>query len=217
MKKPFQDIHVLNLPDAFRKDKNSNNYKLLEIEKLSADELRKNLNAVDEILDFEKATGKTLDYYGERVGQPRGSATDAQYLMMIKGKIMLNRVNGSYGSISEALCFMLDCKPDEINIEDDSDPRTVNVNKVPLNTIVKSGMSVNQMLALVQRLLPVNVILKQFLFDGTFEFSGGYDDTAVDGATKGFTGEYGKTMHDDAIGGYLGAANSSDNEAVLPI
>ncbi len=212
MNKPFQDIHVQNLPDAFRKDKDSNNYKLLEIEKLSADELRKNLNAVDEILDFEKATGKTLDYYGERVGQPRGSATDPQYLMMIKGKIMLNRVNGSYGSISEALCFMLNCKPEDINIEDDSEPRTVNV-EIPFDAFIKSGMTNNQAIALVERLLPVNIIIKNFSIEGTFEF-GDYNDYDEN---KGFAADYGHTINDNEIGGYLGDAEIVTNEIILPI
>ena len=36
----WKDVHVENLPDCYRKDTDSNNYKILEIEKRTVNEFR---------------------------------------------------------------------------------------------------------------------------------------------------------------------------------
>ena len=87
-----------NLPDVFCKSKESNNFKLLELERLTLEEYRKTLQELFDMIKLENATGKTLDLYGETVGQARGRATDEQYILMIKAKLMQNLSNGSYQS-----------------------------------------------------------------------------------------------------------------------
>ena len=107
-----------NLPDAYVKKPTSNNYKILEIERREAEILRESLYSIESILDISKATGKTLDLYGERVGQRRGLATDDQYRVLILARIMRNLSNGSYNSVIKCLSLMFNCDPSEIHIED---------------------------------------------------------------------------------------------------
>ena len=85
--------HAKNLPDAYRKDKDSNNYKILEVERDAVSQLNAMLNQIYEITDLENATGKTLDLYGEKIGQDRGKATDEQYRVLIRAKAVRNLVN----------------------------------------------------------------------------------------------------------------------------
>ena len=103
-----------NLPDAYDKKPTSNNYKILEIERLEAETLREGLYNIESILDISKATGKTLDYYGERIGQKRGLATDDQYRVLILAKIMRHLSNGRYNSVVECLSKTFNCELDEI-------------------------------------------------------------------------------------------------------
>ena len=117
-----KDNHVKNLPDVFCKSKESNNFKLLELERLTLEEYRKTLQELFDMIKLENATGKTLDLYGETVGQARGRATDEQYILMIKAKLMQNLSNGSYPSVLNSLCVTFDCKPSQIYIEESQEP-----------------------------------------------------------------------------------------------
>ena len=94
-----KDNYAKNLPDAFAKNPESNNYKILEIEHTAQVDMLKTLHEIYECLNLEKATGKTLDRYGDRVGQIRGAATDEQYRTMIKARMLRNLTNGSYKSV----------------------------------------------------------------------------------------------------------------------
>ena len=62
-----RENYAKNLPDAYAKAEGSNNAKLLKIEKDAVDLLREAIAAISESLDLDKATGKTLDLYGEMV------------------------------------------------------------------------------------------------------------------------------------------------------
>lgn len=204
--KSFQDEHVLNLPDAYRKDSESNNYKILQVERTAVNELRKALRDIEHILDLDNATGITLDLYGEREGQARGQATDAQYLLMIKSKIMQNTSNGSYTSIINSLCHALNCKPSDICIEE-TDDCGVRITELPLDVVLNSGLTAQQAVALIKRLLPVGVKAESIDFEGTFEF-GEYGEESE---TAGFSDESG------TVGGYFGYTAGEEDEIVLPI
>ena len=69
---------VRKLPDVYRKDPKSNNYKLLQLSAEALEELREAAALTEESQDIRTAIGKTLDLHGEKVGQPRGSADDAR-------------------------------------------------------------------------------------------------------------------------------------------
>ena len=217
MMKEFQRDHVKNLPDVYRKDKDSNNFKILEVERFAVNELRQTLSEIEFILDFNNARGKTLDMWGKRLGQARGVATDEKYLLMIKARIARNISSGSYPDIINAVCLTLDCDPSEVVIVEDTEPCTVKIVALPLETVNRAGLSTSQLIAIVKSLLPSGVKLSTFTFDGTFELAHSYEDMTVDGSTKGLTDTYENMENPDAIGGYLGVTNSDERDEVLPI
>lgn len=207
--KLYQENHINNLPDCYNKEKTSNNYKILELSDYNVTKLRRTLKDIENSLNLNNAKGKTLDYYGELVGQSRGLATDEQYILLIKTKIMRNLVNGSNKSITDALCAILNCDKSQIYIKETDNPCEVTLD-VPLTTIINAELSVKQFNQLVKSLMPVGVgISADTNYEGTFEFSASeneYDETA------GFCDVEGGT-----IGGYLGALGTSTDETVLPI
>lgn len=192
--------HVKNLPDSFCKSTESNNYKLLELERLTLEDYRKTLQELFDVIKLENAGGKVLDMYGETVGQLRGKATDEQYILMIKAKLMQNLSNGSYPSILNALCTTFDCKPEDVYIEESDMPCTVNVVRLPLEAVVKADISPENTTKLIKSLLPVGVNLQSYLYEGTFSFS---DVDNEYNPNEGFCDTEGGT-----IGGYLGIAGS---------
>ena len=210
MQAEFNENLVKNLPDAFKKTTDSNNFKILEIERRTLADIRADLQEIDNILDINNAKGKTLDLYGERVGQARGVADDAKYILMIKAKIMRNLSNGSYPSIVNALCETFSCEPSQVYITDGDEPFTVNVVTLPLEVINKAGLTTSQTLALVKTMLPIGTVLTSFLFDGTFEFAANENEYDEE---KGFA----ISESDQSIGGYLGATNSDITDNILPI
>lgn len=200
--------HVKNLPDAYKKTTDSNNFKILEIERIACQDLRSGLQEVSNILDINNATGKTLDYYGERVGQARGVANDVKYLLMIKAKIMRNISNGSYQSIADALCMTFGCEPSQILIVEGEEPCSVKIVTLPLEIINSAGLTISQTLALVQSMLPVGTNVSSFLFEGSFEF--GTAENEYD-EEKGFADDAG------VIGGFFGATGADITDEILPI
>ena len=205
----FNENLVKNLPDAYRKTPNSNNYKILEIERRTVNEIREDLRQVANILDINNATGKTLDLYGERVGQARGIATDDKYILMIKAKIMRNLSNGSHASIINAICATMACEPSQVIVTDGEEPYSVVITALPLEAINKAGLTTPQTLAIIKSLLPVGVKLTSFLFDGTFEFAASENEYDTE---AGFCDIEGGT-----IGGYLGLTEADISDDILPI
>lgn len=205
----YYDNLARNLPDVYKKGTDSNNYKILEIERTANVDLRSYLEQIDSVLNIDNATGETLDLYGERFGQARGNATDAQYIAMIKSKIIRALCNGSYKNIVDAICYTFGCTPKDVLITEDETPLTVHVEKVPLDKIIKAGFSSQQAEAIIKRLLPVSVTIETLQFEGTFEFGeteGEYDVEAG----------FGETL-DGETGGYLGLLGSQESIEELPI
>lgn len=204
-----KDNYAKNLPDSFAKEADSNNYKILETERAAVEEHLADLYGIYEIINIDNAYGKTLDRYGERVGQPRGLATDEQYILMIKAKIMRALGNGTYSSVLKSLCETFGCEPEQVYIEETDEPCLVNMVTLPLDILNKSGMTVTQVTQLIKTLLPICVRLDSLSLEGTFEFSeseGVYDEA------KGFC-----DVEGGSIGGYLGYMSSDENEPILPI
>ena len=200
-----------NLPDCYKKDKDSNNYKILEIERRAGVELRDHLDDIAEILDIENATGAVLDAYGARYGQPRGKATDQQYRIMIKTKIAKTLSSGSYKDIVDVICFAFSCTKNEVLLlESPINPMSVSLEQLPLTAINSSGFTTTQAYQLIKSMMPVAIELQSVLFEGTFEFAeteSEYDESA------GFA----ISEADQSIGGYFGGAESDVSENPLPI
>lgn len=216
MKSFDKERPVNNLPDYYEKSKSSNNYKLLEIEKVSVDTLDNDIKDLLEMLEIDNAVGKTLDMYGEMVNQQRGLATDDQYRFMIRSKIMQNLSTGDYGSVLKALYMTFGCDPADISIAQSEQPCVVAVKKVPIEIISKAGLNVRQTVQLIQRLIPVGITIETFNFTGTFEFSASENDMETDGKIKGFTDTEDNMTMPSATGGYLGEIYDNDDED-LPI
>ena len=135
---------VKNLPDAYAKGSESNNRKILDIEKSAADSLRQSITAIYDSLDLDKATGKTLDMYGEIVGQERGRATDEQYRVLIKSRIVRNLANGDYNSIVHAIAITLGCQPTEISLIELEDPCKVQLGELPYSILNRLVIDMNR-------------------------------------------------------------------------
>lgn len=71
------------LPDCYRKDPESNNYKLLEIGHLAIDKLMNDISYTKNSKDLTKAYGATLEHFGNMIGQLRGSLDDNQYRYLL--------------------------------------------------------------------------------------------------------------------------------------
>lgn len=199
-----------NLPDAYKKDSSSNNYKILEIERQAGSDLRALLESIADALDIEKAAGATLDLYGKYYGQVRGRATDEQYRVMIKSKLKRVASSGSYADVVDAIAYTFGCDISEVRmVESDTTPMSVTLEKMPLGGIVKSGFNTKQAEQIIKALLPACVTLESVLFEGTFEFSDREDEY---NALAGFASDT-----DPSIGGYLGATEADLNETLLPI
>lgn len=206
--------NINSLPDCYRKDKNSNNYKLLHINSMAIEELKKEMLDVWNALDLNQAIGKTLNLYGEMVEQKRGLLNDEQYRYMIYAKIGRNIVRGDYNSIMDALVLMFgsthsDISMDDLEIDETDNPCVVKLNKFPLFVLVDAGFSSRQAIKMIEFLLPVCVTLSADNFEGTFEFAE-------------FNMEYDKTagFADDrqTFGGYFGLLLGEDDTIpVLPI
>ena len=185
---------VRNLPDVYNKMPDSNNARLLDIERLAVDGLEADIEAVLESLDIEKASGKTLDYYGEMVGQSRGMAQDGQYRVLIKSKILQNFSVGTFPSVLKALYLAFDCAPSEFAIVETNDPCTVRVEKMPFDIATKTGISQEEVVSIIKALIPVGVYVEPVNFEGTFELSASESDMGTE-ETVGLT---------DAEGGLVG-------------
>lgn len=200
--------HAKNLPDTYRKDVNSNNYKILETERDACEVLRKTLNEVYGILDIDNAIGETLDMYGERIGRPRGNTTDEQYIILLKAKIMRNLANGSYRGVCGAICATFGCDINALKFEDSDNPCSIKATVFPVQEINAAGFTASQALAIIKSLLPVCVTLEPIAIDGTFEFA---DAENVIDNNAGFTDVEGGT-----IGGTFGWIYGGEGNA-LPI
>ena len=204
---------VERLPDCYRKDEGSNNYKLLEINAAALKELREDIRAVGDSLDIGKAFGKTLDLYGEMMGQRRGLLNDHQFRYMILARIGRNVVQGDYKSVMRAILLMLGGQQGDVTLDDldlEEEGRCmVRLVKLPLSVLVDAGFSSRQVVGMIESLLPVGVSLYADNFEGTFEFAESdveYDENA------GFA-DIAQT-----VGGYLGLLLGDDDQIpVLPL
>ena len=187
--------YIDRLPDVYRKDEDSNNYKLLLLEERAVFGFSADIDAVQDTLDIKKATGKTLDLYGETYGHPRGKATDEQYRYLITQKVAQNMVSGDYNGIISAISVAFGVPVTEFKLVETETPCTVKVVNMPYSVLVEAGMTVDQMREIIKGLLPVGVTLELTELAGTFEF--GTAEMEQD-ANRGF-GNAAQT-----VGGYFG-------------
>jgi len=206
--------NVERLPDCYRKDQDSNNYKLLELNSLAIDELKEDIKAVKNVLDLNLAAGKSLDLYGDMLGQRRGLLNDEQYRYMLFARIGRNIVQGDYQSIMNTLVLMFgsqqgDITLDDLDLKEEETPCVVKLSKFPISVLMSAGFSSRQAVTMIEMLLPVCVTLSADNFEGTFEFA------EID---QEYDESIGFADIAQSIGGYLGLLLGDDDTIpILPI
>lgn len=195
-----RDEPVKNLPDAYNKGHESNNAKILEIEKRAVDRLREAVSAIYDSLDIDNAYGKTLDLYGDMIGQDRGIATDEQYRILIKNRMIRNYSDADYNSIVNAICATFNAKPSDIILTELDEPCKIMLEGLPIAQINAANIDIGTAVQIIVGMLPAGVFMEAVTLSGTFEFSGTdleYNEEA------GFADEA------QTIGGYLGLVSDS--------
>lgn len=205
---------IKRLPDSYQKAEGSQNWKLMQLNSEAVEEIRQAAAMVFDMVDINKASGRTLDLYGEMVGQKRGLLDDKQYRYMIFTRIGRNIVTSDYESLMNTIIAMFDCEAgdvslDDIEVTETETPCVLKLTKFPIQVLIDAGFSSRQAVAMIETLLPICVTLAADNFEGTFEFTNiadEYDKKA------GFADEAG------TIGGYLGLLLGEDDTIpVLPI
>lgn len=205
---------IKRLPDSYQKAEGSQNWKLMQLNSEAVEEIRQAAAMVFDMVDINKASGRTLDLYGEMVGQKRGLLDDKQYRYMIFTRIGRNIVTSDYESLMNTIITMFDCEAgdvslDDIEVTETETPCVLKLTKFPIQVLIDAGFSSRQAVAMIETLLPICVTLAADNFEGTFEFTNiadEYDKKA------GFADEAG------TIGGYLGLLLGEDDTIpVLPI
>jgi hypothetical protein len=174
------DNLAANLPDALRKDKDSNNYKLLLIEKKIYDRLLQILYDVEACMDIDNCSGATLDLWGQRQQIARGTADDNQYRLLVKATIGQNLCDGSRNSIADALAHMLSCDPNKIRITSGTKKNSVSVIDIPLATIRQAEFTEEQITDTITKLLAEGVTLESINYSGTFELGEAWGENDPD-------------------------------------
>lgn len=206
--------YAKNLPDSFAKNTESNNYKLLKLNAETIMSLLQDIEDVDASTDLNLAVGKTLDLFGDMVGQKRGMFDDSRYRYMILTRIARNFVQGDYQSTLDAIVRMFNCNQEDValedmSIDDDVHPCVVRLIKMPLFVLVGAGFTTKQAKQMIESLLPICVTLVADNFEGTFEFSATVDEHDK---KAGFADRL------QTYGGYFGLALGEDeNNFPLPI
>lgn len=204
--------NVKQLPDAYTKrlycGEKSNHAKMLELNELMREEYKRNTADILNALDLTTATGKNLDLLGETVNQKRGGLNDKQYLIMIYMKIARNFSKGDYNSIMRLLVFLLGCKDGDIEMTDIGNAK-VRIKNLTLTTALSAGFNADQILQLIEELLPCGVGIGEATLEGTFQFA--------DGDTEEYDADRGFGNVEQTIGGYFGYFGSNADNPELPI
>ena len=189
--------YINALPDVYKKP---NNRKLLELEQQLVQDFRNDVDALNDVLDIFKATGKTLDLYGKMYSQRRGALTDDQYRYAILQKAVRLFSGCDHKSIVTALASILGVPPTSFTIQDAEQNCVVEVKNLPFEVLQNAGITADQAVQMIDSMLAVGVRLADVNFEGSFEFGAPdeYDEN------KGFSNV------EQTIGGYFGYLSNSN-------
>ncbi|WOC32826.1 MULTISPECIES: hypothetical protein [Caproicibacterium] len=151
------DKLVRALPDAYRKDFGGNNYKLLALHAEAVDALRADIQAVLQAQNLQQAIGKTLDLYGAEVGQPRGSADDTLYRVLIQQKMARNRGIGTWESVTGGVRNVLNCGASDFYVYDNSYPHKAVLRVRNEEVLENCPLPTEEMKRVLNQLLPAGV------------------------------------------------------------
>lgn len=149
--------------DHFRKDEESNTYKLMQLFSDELHLLEETNNRIIEWRNIDKAEGKQLDLIGQNVVQPRGTATDEVYRIMLKTKIARNLADGTLNGLITAIAYVLQVDKREIKVTEMWDllnqPACIAVEAIPLDKINNAGLTANEFEDILRSLVSAGVKL----------------------------------------------------------
>lgn len=149
--------------DHFRKDEESNTYKLMQLFSDELQLLEETNNRIIEWRNIDKAEGKALDLIGQNVVQPRGTATDEVYRIMLKTKIARNLADGTLNGLITAIAYVLQVDKKEIKVTEMWDllnqPACIAVEAIPLDKINNAGLTANEFEDILRSLVSAGVKL----------------------------------------------------------
>lgn len=180
------------LPDLYNKENDTNTHKLFKIIELTLIEYKELCDKIELWRSVDKAEGKVLDEIGANLGQSRGYTTDDIYRVLIRGKVERGKSDGSINKIILALSKSLNCKPEDIvlksekEITENGEVLSVVVERLPLDALSETGLSMQGFADIAQSLTAASVKLKHVNFEGTFAFS--ENDEVGESLEFGFSG-----------------------------
>ncbi|MFD2867468.1 hypothetical protein ACFSY7_02990 [Kurthia populi] len=134
--------------DHFRKDEESNTYKLMQLFSDELQLLEETNNRIIEWRSIDNAEGKVLDLIGQNVVQPRGTATDEVYRIMLKTKIARNLADGTLNGLITAIAYVLGVEKQQVKVvelwELLNEPAAMAIEEIPLQTIYDANITTDQ-------------------------------------------------------------------------
>lgn len=206
---------IKKLTDVFTKNPNSNMGKLLTIFAEQLHEVEETLDTIESWRDIDKAKGTSLDLIGGNVVQKRGAASDEVYRIMIKSKIARNLSKGDVNTIIRVIALAVGANYSEIEIRQkfndpsESEPAALSLMRLPIGRLNTSGIELSQFVQIIQKTVAAGVNVDSIELAGTFEFGsaeGEFDNSRGWG-----------DIHNDSIGGHLGAVYEPSTSTDLPI
>lgn len=153
------------LPDAYAKNTDSNIYKLLQLVNLLHNDLRIDLQSIDESRDIQNATGRTLDKYGEMISVSRGGATDEQYRTKILSQIARYVTESDCNSVISAIAHIFDVPVTDISIIEGD--MNVEILGLTMEMLEKSGYKSREIEAMIRGVIPIGVEMSSPKYAGT--------------------------------------------------
>lgn len=162
MAKQFNyEVYVKNLPDSYRKSANSNNHKILTIEKQALNAVKTDVSAIFDCLDIWQATGKTLDLYGEMYNVTRSGMDDDEYRLFILLKLVQVRAGSDHTSIVNTLAATLGMPLEVFAITDSDISGNVDVD-FPYTVFQEAGIGPKRMVDALKEMLGAGIGIGKF-------------------------------------------------------
>jgi len=148
------------LPDSLVKHPESNIGKLFTIFEKQFTDLQIVLGRSEKWRSVDRAKGSTLDHLGDNVNVSRGGADDDLYRLLIRGKIIRSRSDGTVNQIIKALSVTLGCEQKDMHIENavlDQEgnryPATIQITAIPEDKLSEVQISTAVFMRLVNEVV----------------------------------------------------------------
>ena len=153
------------LPDAYAKNIDSNLYRLLQIANLLFTDTKCDLISISESRDLYNVSGKTLDYYGEMLGESRNGLTDEQYRTKILNRIGRYISGSDCNSFINSVSQMLGIEQSDISVSEGK--MSVTINGLTMQILDNSGYKSHEIEEMIKGLMPVGVEINRPMYSGT--------------------------------------------------